>query len=433
MLTVCPGTRADIQKICIHWWVNESYEKNCLHIAEELAAQTPVRLDLLLSLVPQSANADKLVIDEHQSDESNLTADVTSSEVIMPTRSYSADNFMEFDRSNSSTVLREIADMESSRQTNNGDAKRKLESTSSVDENMAALQKRKESSKTEKDDKPETAMDIDVSSISVNQTTPTVKNSENINDTNEKLTDPLENKKILESDNSKKVANKITVDLTGKHVMIDSKDNNRDLDSENQISESPVKSVKKLRDKSHSLDSSSISDVTKAVKTVERRRSKIFETAEKFNQMLSNVESEKPKKIFIPGVNVGGAKRAFERKASLNSGTLPISSKEKTSPKVIKNTTIDKKSEKHPDEVKLNTDDGKIEKNISSQENISNKSDPNSKRNLIIQLGPNDLRSATVTVSTPVETKLSPPELKQDLQPKMVSIIIQKIVRSKFL
>lgn len=419
MLTVCPGTRSDIQKICTHWWVNETYDKNCLLIAEELAAQTPVRLDLLLSLVPQSANADKLVVGEHQSDETNLPADTTS-EVLMPTRSYSADNFMEFERSSSTGVMREITDVESSRQTNNGDAKRKLESTSSVDENMAALTKRKEILKTEKDNdnassiKSQTPMDVDPTSEVLS---PTVENTEKPLEIN-KLTPEIKS----EGETISKVKpNKITVDLTGKHVMMDSitKDNNPEQEVPKQ--ESPEKTVKKLRDKSHSLDSASISDVTKAVKTVERRRSKIFETAEKFNQMLSNVESEKPKKIFIPGVNVGGAKRAFERKASLNSGSVPISSKEKITPKLGKN--LDKKSEKNTDEEKLTIDDDcKIEKDNSQEENTSNssKSDPNSKRNLIIQLGPNDLRAATVTVSTPVDTKLSP-ELKQDFQPTLVS------------
>lgn len=33
-------------------WVNESYGESCLEVAEELANQTPVRLDLLLSLLP---------------------------------------------------------------------------------------------------------------------------------------------------------------------------------------------------------------------------------------------------------------------------------------------------------------------------------------------------------------------------------------------
>ena len=38
--------------VCGHWWVNQDEEVDCLEAAEELANQTPVRLDLLLSLAP---------------------------------------------------------------------------------------------------------------------------------------------------------------------------------------------------------------------------------------------------------------------------------------------------------------------------------------------------------------------------------------------
>lgn len=63
-------------------------------------------------------------------------------------------------------------------------------------------------------------------------------------------------------------------------------------------------------------------------KPIERRRSKIFETAEKFQNLISSSESktavpEKPKKIVIPGVSVGGFKKEFERKASLTSTSPP--------------------------------------------------------------------------------------------------------------
>lgn len=63
MLTVNPRNRADIEKICAHWWVNEGYDDSCLEISEELANQTPVRLDLLLSLVPPpQLESEKLVV-----------------------------------------------------------------------------------------------------------------------------------------------------------------------------------------------------------------------------------------------------------------------------------------------------------------------------------------------------------------------------------
>lgn len=62
MLTVCPKRRATIEQICNHWWVNESYNAGCLDLAEELANQTPVRLDVLLSLTPSAITSDQLVV-----------------------------------------------------------------------------------------------------------------------------------------------------------------------------------------------------------------------------------------------------------------------------------------------------------------------------------------------------------------------------------
>lgn len=62
MLTVCPRKRATIEQICSHWWVNENDNVSCLELAEDLANQTPVRLDVLLSLTPVAITADQLVV-----------------------------------------------------------------------------------------------------------------------------------------------------------------------------------------------------------------------------------------------------------------------------------------------------------------------------------------------------------------------------------
>ncbi|XP_041447557.1 mucin-5AC isoform X2 [Drosophila obscura] len=62
MLTVCPRKRASIEQICAHWWVNENDNVSCLDLAEDLANQTPVRLDVLLSLTPAAITADQLVV-----------------------------------------------------------------------------------------------------------------------------------------------------------------------------------------------------------------------------------------------------------------------------------------------------------------------------------------------------------------------------------
>lgn len=62
MLTVCPRKRATIEQICSHWWVNENDNVSCLELAEDLANQTPVRLDVLLSLTPAAITAEQLVV-----------------------------------------------------------------------------------------------------------------------------------------------------------------------------------------------------------------------------------------------------------------------------------------------------------------------------------------------------------------------------------
>ncbi|XP_052869802.1 uncharacterized protein LOC128275365 [Anopheles cruzii] len=70
MLTVCPRQRASVEQICNHWWVNEGYDESCLDLAEELANQTPVRLDVLLSLAPPSVTADQLLVGNGQDEAS---------------------------------------------------------------------------------------------------------------------------------------------------------------------------------------------------------------------------------------------------------------------------------------------------------------------------------------------------------------------------
>lgn len=62
MLTVSAEKRANIADICSHWWVNEGESKSCLDEAEALANQTPVRLDLLLSLAPKHINSEHMLI-----------------------------------------------------------------------------------------------------------------------------------------------------------------------------------------------------------------------------------------------------------------------------------------------------------------------------------------------------------------------------------
>lgn len=71
-------------------------------------------------------------------------------------------------------------------------------------------------------------------------------------------------------------------------------------------------------------------------KPMERRKSKIFETAEKFmSPEPKSPTVEKPKKVFIPGVKVSDFAKAFERKSSIPTPTpvLKSSPSKKTVPK----------------------------------------------------------------------------------------------------
>ncbi|GFS58476.1 NUAK family SNF1-like kinase 1 [Nephila pilipes] len=72
LLTVNPSKRATIVDICVDYWVNLGYEHSLLQVAEDMANLTPVRLDLLLALAPDSTIPQEEGEDQHMKD-----ADVT--------------------------------------------------------------------------------------------------------------------------------------------------------------------------------------------------------------------------------------------------------------------------------------------------------------------------------------------------------------------
>ncbi|XP_076640537.1 nuak family kinase 1 isoform X2 [Colletes latitarsis] len=493
MLTVCPGKRADVERICTHWWVNEGYEQNCLDIAEELAAQTPVRLDLLLSLVPPSASAEKLVVGDQQA--AGDVANNVSSETLVPTRCHSVGSLMELDQNNSDRRIRELLE-EEPRSAAAGDAKRKLETTPSMDETAAAGVKRKERSrrKDRTDEREprayrsasrhhsapipnsitEEAMEVDpVVTVPTSNTIDTnkvessaaclelIKECNERSPSKERSKTPVmtrgqdessvekikKEKERVEEDLQDERAKSLTENAATTTTIVeklandapkfeaaskaDSRENEPYASEETINLEATQREFKKLKEKALSLDSE-LSTETRDVpaRTYERRRSKIFETAEKFNQMASNVESEKPKKIFIPGVNVGGAKRVFERKASLSSIATPPPTKPSASkiildvptdrnekpcdkPKQIRETRNEE--EKKRDEAKKRAVDiitgaiGKppMQRRVNGSPPISPSSHETKKLPLKIPVGTNDFRTATVSCSTPVETSFS--------------------------
>ncbi|XP_078050970.1 nuak family kinase 1 isoform X2 [Augochlora pura] len=522
MLTVTPGKRADIEKICTHWWVNEGYEQNCLDIAEELAAQTPVRLDLLLSLVPQSASAEKLVVgDDRQA--AGDADDTVSSETLVPTRCHSVGSLMELDRNESDRranrrmqMLLAEDESRSAQQISSGEAKRKLETTPSMEETAAAGVKRKERSRRkERTDEreprtyrsgsrhhsapipnaiTEEAMEVDPVAIfapagpdpngadatasclelikECNERSPSKERSKTpvpapvprkqeepvddatMNDASKSITEDRQEKisrqdeatrsQSLESGQNLATAFDDRSKAISKSETSESKLTSDDpFDGNDSVSlEATQREFKKLKEKALSLDSE-LSSETRDVpaRTFERRRSKIFETAEKFNQMASNVETEKPKKIFIPGVNVGGAKRVFERKASLSSIGAPPPAKPSAS-KVIIDVPTDKKAnksvveqskqpreeheerqaQKQEDEEEKKKEEAKkravdiisgaigkppVQRRVNGSPPVSPPGHEPKKLPLKIPVGANDSRTATVSVSTPVDTTFS--------------------------
>ncbi|KAK5644508.1 hypothetical protein RI129_005808 [Pyrocoelia pectoralis] len=358
MLTVNPRNRANIEKICLHWWVNESYDECCLDISEELANQTPVRLDLLLSLAPPppQLESEKLVVTGETPDESNC-----NTEAAIPTRSHSVGSLMEL----SNPAQRRIKDL--LLDDVKVSPKRKLETTISTDQISSSKEdiKRKEkiikentiaditlhSTQKIEGDRPESQIiksqtqtlsrDMDISEEFIDPSTQGAACAEIIEDAKKNMTE-----KVLEASSPLE-----TLDKENKDINIESKEEKiEEKQSKIPAKRKPVKK-KVLTDKNDNLsikteqpekvennNQTSKDDVkTEAEemqpinKPVERRRSRIFETAEKFQNMISANESkvpiDKPKKIIIPGVSVGGYKKEFERKASLTSNNIGLPKK----------------------------------------------------------------------------------------------------------
>jgi serine/threonine protein kinase len=71
MLTVDPKKRGKVDDICVHPWINQGFDSNCLKSAEDLAQQTPVRLDVLLTLAPNNGINHSQAIPESSKEHKN--------------------------------------------------------------------------------------------------------------------------------------------------------------------------------------------------------------------------------------------------------------------------------------------------------------------------------------------------------------------------
>lgn len=353
MLTVCPQRRATIEQICNHWWVNLGYSGSCLDLAEELANQTPVRLDVLLSLTPSAVTSDQLVVPA-STDEAKQTERVARSHSVGSIRDIGSTEaerrILDMVAAGGEAALapsptRTITPSESPAQP-----KRKLETTIST-ENAIGIAKKKEKATDQIVDSATATIPINElveESMIVGESSPpseTTCNEDQTRDFNaiEGMCDELLNDQITENiEESTKDPSPEKRKIIKKKILKPDSAVVKDtiaVTDDKVTKKSPVKIVKKVVNKTKTADlGKTLNEISPPDKEpippierknslpedkrgTDRRRSRIFEAAEKF-QSLNNANSDKQKKIVIPGVSVGNFKKEFERKASLT--TTPI-------------------------------------------------------------------------------------------------------------
>ncbi|XP_050671884.1 uncharacterized protein LOC126970148 isoform X3 [Leptidea sinapis] len=296
MLTVDPLKRADIVYICDHQWVNLGCEASCLEVAEALAAETPVRLDLLLSLAPPASTHTNSVVVPSQGGE--LGADESCTDLTSSTS-------MAVEPSNSAEkrILDLVAEggedaiKPSPTRTivSAGDNKRKLELAMSA----SGLQRKKE----------RVASVASVASVLPEETAPADDDEEY---------DQEKEQPTLKSSATITIA-PAPVELT-KNLTVDIKDVRR-ADETPEARRQPA---------SHHTG---VDTKQEAPKTDDSKTSSLVSSAADKLTSLSLAQQpaaphpahtpapaptpNKPKKLSIPGGHVGSFKEQFERRASL--------------------------------------------------------------------------------------------------------------------
>ncbi|KAM7362472.1 nuak family kinase 1 [Cochliomyia hominivorax] len=400
MLTVCPRKRATIEQICSHWWVNENDNVSCLELAEDLANRTPVRLDVLLSLTPAAITAEQLVVPSAESSNSGgKNASIPRSHSVGSIREVVPNTEAERRILNMVAAGGEAALMPSPTRTitpsqSPVQTKRKLENTISTDNAGGVVLKKKDKI----DDINVNALlenesTLESASVELQAGCPTTVETESME------TDdvPIPNTKSLNFstkdmelvDNlcEKLITDKHKTESSHEHTMYDKEkfttienmsENTIDITEESpERTKGATKVIKKFVNKHKTADlvnvigqidpdesissknqclpdnnictttsggykfvrKCSLQDETPLNKfSTERRKSRILETAEKFQQMNNaNVIVDRAKKIIIPGVSVGNFKKEYERKTltgSVNSGLQIATGERRTQEKV---------------------------------------------------------------------------------------------------
>ncbi|XP_055908423.1 STE20-like serine/threonine-protein kinase isoform X7 [Eupeodes corollae] len=427
MLTVCPRKRATIEQICSHWWVNENDNVSCLELAENLANQTPVRLDVLLSLSPPSVHAEQLVVP-------NADTNTKANERVP--RSHSVGSIRDM---GNTEAERRILDMVAA----GGEAalmpsptrtitpaqspvqvKRKLVTTVSTESAAGAVKKKERpmegvtANNEAIEPEPPTKMDVTESVVEtesnqapitggeysmqdmkmvenlcdklMRDTPPQSQSQTQIPPTSLPQSVPPEQPQTLarqktaakldavteaveEAHPEENTATKVIKKFVNKHKTADL------VAALNKISpdKTPDDAIK-----AHAIShvrKSSLPDESLGKFVADRRKSRILETAEKFQNMGgSNIE--KPKNFSISGVSVGNFKKEFERKASLTN--VPSSAERRALEKRSESVTKDQTAET-PNASKKES--SKLPSEIASSE--ANKSQPLSPSNSVEESG----------------------------------------------
>lgn len=304
-----------------------------MDLAEDLANQTPVRLDVLLSLAPVAVTSEQLVVpNTNEADKQSVT------------RSMSVGSIRDIGEMGNTAAERRIIDMvaaggeaalapsptrtmlpaEHSAQQPKRKPETTISSESVIGDTSVGARKRDKPSDQVKNTQSKLSiseiMDVDEGENEVpNKSNASEKRVEEFSGTihtevNDTHDDAVEQPRTT-------VPNQ-TVAVIGEVSQMP-------LQSSSSANE-PAKPIAKkfTKTKTTDLSETNNSPVARSQQSddnakisSERRRSRILETAEKF-QGAAGV-ADKPKKIVIPGVSVGSHKKEFERKASLTSTTLP--------------------------------------------------------------------------------------------------------------
>lgn len=341
MLTVCPKQRATIEQICNHWWVNESYQESCLDLAEELANQTPVRLDVLLSLAPTAITSDQLVVPAAMEDGGQPTvarSHSVGSNLCDIGNTEAERRIIDMVAAGGEAALapsptRNIAPMNDN--MIGAQTKRKLDTTISTDAviggSIAGNRKRDKPDDTRNDLSISEVIDADakISSTSLNSDNAEANNNSNLNMNNnisnnqEHIIRDISSSTLPEVEYVHQIADENAQSQPTSSFIeeIGSEECASGIDNQQNDMTATVPSPSMATvERQNSLPDD---DLQKG--NGERRRSRIFETAGKFEGFNNTATAtfEKPKKIVIPGVSVGNFRKEFERKASLTSLPTP--------------------------------------------------------------------------------------------------------------